>query len=419
MRKIITVTLVVFSVLLSYSQITADSLQVYFKLNQGKYDPSLAHNSTLMESFINDIRIALSADDLERIEVCGYASPEGPEYVNNRLSKERCEAVAEYISVNTGIDRRLIKTIPDGIAWDELRKLVAETPSVPYRKEILDILDNGHGYITGSGKKKYDIRKKRLMSLAGGAPYRWLLENIFPQLRYAVGISVIMKHETEKDLSLNLTLSELEESPIFRSTAPEIAAEVPQQTTLYLPEKLTHRKIWDPNFAIMTNLLYDGILLPNLELEWLFHPLWSLSLEGDVAWWYRRDRNQYYELAIVSTEVRRWIKPRQKWHGMYAGLFVGAGLYDLDRGRLHGYHGEGIMGGLSFGYMHPIGKYFFFDTEIGFGYLYNRYKVYEVREGHKVYIRTKQMNYFGPLKLKFSIGWRFSLFNKTKVNSTL
>ena len=165
------------------------------------------------------------------------------------------------------------------------------------------------------------------------------------------------------------------------------------------------------HFALKTNLLFDAALMPNLEFEWLINKKWSVGIEGDVAWW-KFSNTEIYRLALISPEVRYHFLSRKPWQGMYVGLFGGAGLYQLQNGS-EGHHGEGAMGGLSFGYMFPIGKHFFFEAGIGAGYMSTRYKIYENRDGHKVYMRTKTLNYFGPLKLKLSIAWRFDIMTKS------
>lgn len=173
------------------------------------------------------------------------------------------------------------------------------------------------------------------------------------------------------------------------------------------------------HFALKSNMLFDAALMPNLELEWLISPAWSVALEGDVAWWKFSD-NKIYRLAVVSPEVRYHIRPSEPWRGMYVGLLGGIGKYQLERPRHDGYRGEGVMGGVSFGYMWPVGRHIFLEAAVGVGYLHTRYKVYRSQDGHKIYLRTKTLNYFGPLKLEFSIAWRFDLMNKTvKDSSTL
>lgn len=163
--------------------------------------------------------------------------------------------------------------------------------------------------------------------------------------------------------------------------------------------------------ALKTNLLYDALLLPNVEAEWRFNDKWSVALESGIAWWGIYSGNKSYRLAMVSPEVKRWLRPRGPWHGIYIGAFAGVGLYDLEKSS-RGYRGEGAMGGLSVGYMWPISRCLSLEAAVGAGYLYTRYKEYIPRDGHHVYQRTKEINYFGPLKAKFSLVWRLWDVNK-------
>lgn len=161
----------------------------------------------------------------------------------------------------------------------------------------------------------------------------------------------------------------------------------------------------DSRFALKTNMLDYAILMPNLEFEWAFVDRWSLALEVQGAWYAKNSPHKAYRLATLIPEVRFWAIDRSLWHGMYVGIFGGAGLYDLSNGS-KGHEGEGFMTGLSLGYMWPIGKHFSLDAGIGVGYLNIRDKVYMPRDGHYLYQYTKDINYFGPLRLKLSLVWR-------------
>lgn len=165
--------------------------------------------------------------------------------------------------------------------------------------------------------------------------------------------------------------------------------------------------------ALKTNLLYDAALLPNIEVEWLIKRTWSLSLEGGVAWWGKYANERSYRLAMISPEAKLWIRPRAPWHGFYVGIFAGCGLYDLEKGR-PGYRGEGVMGGVSGGFMWPVSRCLSLEAAIGVGYMFTRYKEYLPVNGHHVYQRTKEIHYFGPLKVKFSLVWRLWDINKPK-----
>ena len=67
----------------------------------------------------------------------------------------------------------------------------------------------------------------------------------------------------------------------------------------------------------------------------------------------------------------------------------------------------------------PINHKLSFEAGIGGGYAYTRYKEYTPFEGHHIYQRTKEVNYFGPLKVKFSLVWRFLDRNKIKKNKSV
>ena len=60
--------------------------------------------------------------------------------------------------------------------------------------------------------------------------------------------------------------------------------------------------------AVKTNLLYDAVLMPSLEVEYRIDDRWSVNLEGDVAWWKNDGRHRYYQLATVSPEGRYWFR---------------------------------------------------------------------------------------------------------------
>lgn len=418
MRRLYTYILAVLTTLAAFASTggtPADSAKVYFRIGHRQFDPSLGNNRATMESFVNHLREAADADDIERIAIRAYASPDGNDLANERLAENRCKTMVDYLTSHTGVNPALIEAMPKGVAWDELRRMVAENPNVPAREKILDILDNTPVWVFDSHGKIIDGRKKQLMDLNGGRPYNWMFANLFPELRNGVAILLYTKSAATPEPS---ETPEVSESP-----EPSESSELSESNSIYdsynsddnieTPETAEIQR-----FALKTNLLYDAALMPNLELEWLINDNWSVSLEGNVAWW-KFDYNKIYRLALVSPEVRYHINPRARWHGMYVGAFASGGLYQLEY-RHNGYRGEGAMAGLSFGYMWPITKNLSFDAEIGAGYMYTRYKEYESVHGHKVYQLTKSLNYFGPLKLKFSIAWRFDQTVKlSKVNSAL
>ncbi|MDE5800950.1 MAG: DUF3575 domain-containing protein, partial [Paramuribaculum sp.] len=189
------------------------------------------------------------------------------------------------------------------------------------------------------------------------------------------------------------------------NSEPVDTAEQSQPVVAVMPESVSKVKSDSP-FALKTNMLGYAVLMPNIEAEWKFTDRWSVALESQGAWWSKSSPRKVYRLATVTPEVRFWAINHSRWHGMYVGAFGGWGLYDLHRSMTKkGHEGEGVMAGLSVGYMWPIGKHLSLDAGVGVGYMRIRDKVYRPAGGHFLYQFTKDIN-FGPLRLKLSLVWR-------------
>lgn len=176
-----------------------------------------------------------------------------------------------------------------------------------------------------------------------------------------------------------------------------------------LPKRVYVETPW----YIKTNLLYDAVLMPSLEVEYRFNDHWSAAVEGNMAWWHNAGKHKYYQLATIIPEARYWFKPQGKRRGHYLGLFGGGGWYDLENGGT-GYKGEGGMVGVSYGYQFPVGKYFAFEAGLGVGFMTTQYDEYQPIDGHYVYQQTNRTNYFGPLKLKFAWVWNIGRWMEKK-----
>ncbi len=436
MKRLLKYTLVVITILSAFSSsYAADTVKVYFRVGHSQFDPSFDNNGNAMKLFLEKVKEAAAENIIDSIIIHGAASPDGGNLANERLAVKRGNVIADYIVSRTGVNRKLVTIIPQGIAWGELRNLVAETPGVPYREKVLDILDNTPIWIYDSKGTIISGRKKKLMDLKGGRPYNWLYTNLFPKLRNAMMIALVLKTDntdSASDASENQNSdlnSETHHSPAGANISQDKHSDTSHENTdkadasdnlnslsstrsaILKTEKLRR-------FALKTNLIYDALLMPNLELEWQFNKHWSVAIDGGVAWWSRSSRNRYYRLATISPEVRYYFKPIDYMHGFYAGALVAGGLYQLQTQPRRGYRGEGFMGGITAGYMWPISRTLSFDAEIGLGYMYTRYKEYEPQMGHKLYLFTKSLNYFGPVKIKFSLAWRFSLFTKSVINNS-
>ena len=142
------------------------------------------------------------------IDITGYASPEGSLASNQRLSEGRALSLLNYLRNRyPEISRELYHIHFGGEDWDGLVKLV-KASQMSGKEEVLAIIEHV-GILEG--------RERRLMDFRGGAPYRYMLREMFPSLRrvfckvnYAVkNFDVEEAKEVIKTRPQNLSLNEM------------------------------------------------------------------------------------------------------------------------------------------------------------------------------------------------------------------
>lgn len=385
----------------------ADSTRVYFHRGFSTLDFSLRDNRRTLDALVE--RIAASSPDKGRhiiaIYVEGNASPSGAEQVNKTLSRQRAERVIEYLRAHATVPDSLVSVVADGIDWDRLTSLVEKATDLPAQQQLLEILRNTPVWVYDDQGRIVDSKKKQLMDLQGGIPFREMerrffaeLQNTYIEVRYGETPVTAQQTPAPDAPAGKEGTQDATEAPVQATeTTPPAArtGETPAQPA----DAKVHR------LALKTNLIYDALLMPSLEVEYRISPRWSVNLEGDMAWWKNAGRHKYYQLATISPEGRYWFKTRKPWHGHYIGLFGGFSWYDLQNGE-EGYKGEAVTTGLTYGYMFPITRNLSLEAAVGVGYMHTRYEEYLPIDGHNVYQQTEQLNYFGPLKLKFNLVWR-------------
>ena len=128
-----------------------------------------------IRSMIEDIR-----DDrgvtLRNIDITGYASPEGTLALNKRLSEGRARALQSYLQSHYDIPAKAYTVNFGGEDWDGLVKLLIGS-DLADKQEVLDIIEN---YPIENG------REKKIMDLANGRTYHYMLKEMFPSLRRVV-----------------------------------------------------------------------------------------------------------------------------------------------------------------------------------------------------------------------------------------
>ena len=108
------------------------------------------------------------------VNIDGYASPEGQEANNIRLADGRAKSFVKYLEQTYGLSTRLFQVQGHGEDWAGLRQWLTAN-NTQWNAQLFDIVD-------GQARNN-NARKEHLKKLDGGNAYRFLLENVFPELR--------------------------------------------------------------------------------------------------------------------------------------------------------------------------------------------------------------------------------------------
>lgn len=163
----------------------SEVVTVYFRQNSSVIDRDYMSNGEHLDRLVEVLKDYL-LDDAKvegKVKVHASASPEGTNQINTRLVNARAKAIANWISkqVHTGIGYEIDFK---GIDWSLLLSLVEQREDVPYREEVLDIIKNTPENVKVNGVV-VNQRQKKIEALHNGEAYRWLLANLYPELRYA------------------------------------------------------------------------------------------------------------------------------------------------------------------------------------------------------------------------------------------
>lgn len=169
--------------------------------------------------------------------------------------------------------------------------------------------------------------------------------------------------------------------------------------------------------SLKTNILYDATATINAGIEIKVSPRWSIDLSGNLnAWSFSEGRR--WKHWLVQPEARYWLCDATAGHFLAVHLLTGQFNFGNIRGlsdigglgfrslRDHRYQGWAAGAGVGYGYSWILSKHWSIEAEIGFGWIYARYDVFEcagcgknIGSGHK--------NFFSPTKLALSIKYVF------------
>ena len=171
------------------------------------------------------------------------------------------------------------------------------------------------------------------------------------------------------------------------------------------------------NVALKTNLLYDATLTVNAGLEVGLAPRWSLDLSGNLNGWVVNEHKWKHWLA--QPELRYWFCDR--FAGHFVGLHALGGQYNIgniknsinflgsDFSKLtdHRYQGWMAGAGLAYGYSVILGRHWNLELELGLGYIYTRYDIFDCAGCGKKVAEDREHHYVGPTKAAVNLVYVF------------
>ena len=153
--------------------------------------------------------------------------------------------------------------------------------------------------------------------------------------------------------------------------------------------------------ALRANLLRWATLTPDLGLEWRIGSRWSVGVNGSWTSWSWNDKERRYALWEVAPEVRYYIGKERRG---YLGVMFKTGAFNYKLSET-GKQGDLVGGGLTGGYILPLGKRLALDFSLGLGYLNADYEKYKVIDGVRVRQGSETKDWWGPVNAGITLKW--------------
>lgn len=402
----------------AYAQEMKDSVKIYFRQGKSALDVSVGNNRAELSRIADSLATSYadSVYQLKTISVIGSASPEGSVELNKRLSEKRANVLFDYLSQYGKLPASSKNFAYLGLNWQGLLQLVREDENVPYRDDVIKLLED---IIDKSkyGENVADNNIGRLMNLRGGEPYRYMYRVLFPELR--ASHMVLTYNRVWNPKRVPLIIQDISLS--------DIVPEIPQMKLQPIPvEYKTPRKPF--YMGLKTNMISDVLLIPNLGVEFYLGGNYSLVANWMYAWWKNDNSHKYWRIYGGDIAVRRWFgreAASKPLTGHHLGLYAQTLTYDFlwnDKGYMAGEPGGNIFDratfatGVEYGYSLPIAKRLNLDFTLGVGYMWGKYYEYKPIDNCYVWQATKKRHFFGPTKAEVSLVWLLgrSNYNKEK-----
>lgn len=406
-------------------------VSVRFPIGKSVLDPQFADNAARLNELISYIDSINNDPDLKLTGVTffGSASPEGKFAFNKNLSKRRRNVIERYVRQRVSIPSRIIKRKDMLVDWSLFAELV-EQSDMPNKKEVLKIIRTVPELTYDENGDLIDSRKKHLMDLNCGRAWRYMYNDIFPQIRNAGTVMITYRQKNSgtsgKKIDRNNTRTKVMHEDDILLELIDSRISLLETDTLFPPDSLPHNisrkdSIEDSRkkfyMDIRTNMLYDAAAVPNLGIEFYLGKGWSIEASYMHGWWDSDTKHRFWRIYGADLTVRKYFgrKAQEKpLTGHHLGIYGQAFTYDFEWG------GKGYLGGkpggylwdgcnyavgLEYGYSLPVARRLNIDFTIGAGYWGGIYYVYTPADGHYKWTETRQRHWIGPTKAEISLVW--------------
>ncbi len=312
---------------------------------------------------------------LQSIVIRGAASPEGPYRWNKFLSEHRKQALLDLINANSTLpfnDKLTTIEIPEDYIY--LLRVMKERNDKDYDrvKAIVDKWWGNDPYCLKNDMKRLD----------GGTVWRRLLKEYYPEMRAARVVLVFKKYEPVQ-------------AKVDPIVTPALNLEKETMTAADVAMRRERREI----LSVKTNLLFDLAYvpgynrwcpIPNIAVEYYpLHGHFTFGASIDFPWWQHYNDYKYFQIRNYQLETRYYFRNgdvNERGYGngaAYSGWYLQAygnlGLYGICFDEDRGWEGEGIGGGLGFGYVLPLTRKGHWRLEFNaqFGIFWTKYDPFQ------------------------------------------
>ncbi len=175
-----------------------DEMEIIFKVSRIEIDSSVFNNEITFGKILAAVDKIYSDPHfkVEKIQVAGYASPEGRPSFNNWLGENRAKALIDYIIDHRpqyGLTRSHFEMVNGDENWAGLKRLLRGS-DIEEKDEVIAIIDDTS--LSGEAKKV------KIKAMDSGRVWKKMLDQIYPHLRCARYLAVYYDSSNDKAVGI-------------------------------------------------------------------------------------------------------------------------------------------------------------------------------------------------------------------------